>query len=76
MGAYDDLLAAALLLPPAARATLADQLLESLEDPQQEQIDAVWELEATRRAAQIEEGALEAIPGDGVMGGLRARLKP
>jgi putative addiction module component (TIGR02574 family) len=72
---YDDLVAAALLLPPGARAALAEQLLESLDDPQQHQIDALWAQEAEKRAAQIEEGKVEALAGKDVMDELRARLK-
>jgi putative addiction module component (TIGR02574 family) len=75
MGTYDDVAAVALSLPAEARATLAEQLLESLDDPERERIDLSWVQEAERRAAQIEEGVVEALPGQDVMDELRARLK-
>jgi putative addiction module component (TIGR02574 family) len=59
----DDVVAAALSLPPEVRAMLAEQLLESLDDPVRARIDAVWALEVEKRAAQIEDGKVEALPG-------------
>ena len=72
---YDEILSAALALPPYERAMLADRLLESLNGPNQKQIDAAWGEEAERRMREIDEGKVEAIDGELVMQRLRARLR-
>jgi len=40
LNAFEEILCAALSLPPEERATLADHLLSSLDGPDQEEIDA------------------------------------
>ncbi len=70
---FEEILRAALSLPPEARAMLADHLLESLDAPNQKQIDAVWSEEAERRVRAIDEGGVELIPGNEVMAELRAQ---
>lgn len=72
---YDEILNAALSLPPGARAMLADHLLESLDAEGQKRIDAMWAEEAERRVREIEEGKVETIDGDLVMRELRSRFK-
>ena len=72
---YDEILSAALSLPPYERAMLVERLLESLKGPNQEKIDAAWGEEAERRMREIDEGRVEAIDGELVMQRLRARLK-
>src|SRR5580692_8176691 len=58
---YDDIVAAALSLPPGARATLVEQLLDSLDDSQRKQTDALLASDAPRTAAQIEEDTVAAM---------------
>ena len=70
---FDEILRAALSLPPEARAVLADHLLSSLVGPDQERIDLLWAEEAERRLREIEEGKVEPIDGELVMQRLRAR---
>jgi len=72
---YDEVVAAALSLPPEVRAMLAEQLLESLDDPERARLDAVWATEAEKRVAQVDESKVEALPGEEVMEALRSRLK-
>lgn len=72
---YDEILRAALSLPPSERATLADRLLESLDGPDQKRIDALWAEEAERRMREIDEGKVETIDGELVMQRLRSRRK-
>ena len=72
---YDNLLNAALSLPPEARALLADQLLASLDGENQKEIDAAWGEEAERRIQEIREGKVETIDGELVMKELRSRFK-
>ena len=64
---FDEVVSEVLLLPPNSRAVLAERLLDSLSDSTQRQRDALWAAEAEQRAAQVESGEVEAIPGDQVM---------
>jgi putative addiction module component (TIGR02574 family) len=70
---FDQILKAALALPPDARAMLADHLLVSLDAPNQKQIDAAWAEEIERRIREIDEGKVETIDGESVMQKLRTR---
>jgi putative addiction module component (TIGR02574 family) len=54
----------ALLLPPRSRAKLAEQLLESLDDPKQKEIDRLWADEVENRIDAYERGELKVIPGE------------
>jgi putative addiction module component (TIGR02574 family) len=70
---FEEILSAALELPPEKRATLADLLLVSLDGPNQKEIDAAWAEEAERRMREIEEGKVETIDGELAMQKLRSR---
>ncbi len=54
---------------------LADRLLESLDGPNQKQIDAAWGEEAERRMREIDEGMVETIDGALVMRRIRSRRR-
>ena len=56
MSTYEEIMSAALALPPDARAMLAEHLIESLESEDQQRIDALWAEEAARRDQEIENG--------------------
>jgi putative addiction module component (TIGR02574 family) len=58
-------------LPVAARATLADQLAESLDFAEPDDIQRLWAKEAIRRRDEIRSGAVKAIPGDEVIAEVR-----
>jgi len=75
MSTYEEIMSAALALPPNARAMLAEHLMESLDAEDQEQIDALWAEEAERRDKELEDGTVKAIPGEEVMNRLRSRYK-
>jgi putative addiction module component (TIGR02574 family) len=75
LGSFEEILSAALLLPPGARAMLADHLFQSLDAPNQIEIDKVWAEEIGRRIREIDEGKVELISGDEVMAELRSRFK-
>lgn len=62
----------ALSLPPRSRAKLAEKLLESLDNPRQQEIDRLWAEEVEDRIAAYEKGMLKAVPGKVVF----RRLKP
>ena len=75
MNTYEEIKNAALALPPDARATLAEDLLDSLTADEQKRIDAMWAEEAERRDKEIEGGIVTAIPGEEVLNRLRSRYK-
>ena len=61
-----------LKLAPADRSHLLERLVASLDsDPE---VEEAWEREADRREAEIESGAVEAVPGHEAIARLRARL--
>ncbi|HJT65387.1 MAG TPA: addiction module protein [Pyrinomonadaceae bacterium] len=72
---FDEIWRAALELPPNARAMLAGHLLESLDHPEQTEIDAAWSEEIERRIRDVDEGRVRLIPGEEVLAELRSRFK-
>ena len=75
LSSFDEVLRAALELPPKSRAMLAAHLLESLDGPEQLEVDAAWSQEVERRIRDIDEGRVELIPGEEVLAELRSRFK-
>jgi len=64
--------AEALKLAPADRSHLLERLIASLDvDPE---VEEAWELEADRREASLESGAMVEVPGNEAMNRLRSRL--
>lgn len=64
--------AEALKLPPSDRSHLVERLLVSLDADAE--LEEEWAREADRRVAELDSGAVEAVPGDQAMSRLRARL--
>ncbi len=58
---------AALNLPEAQRAFLADRLLSSLEGDGLDELDAVWLAEVERRYAEYKDGKRQPIPASEVL---------
>jgi len=73
LDSFEEILRAALALPPGMRAMLADHLLVSLDAPNQKQIDATWAEEIEKRIREIDEGKVEMIDDEVVMKELRSR---
>jgi putative addiction module component (TIGR02574 family) len=72
---FDELKQAATELLEDERAALALALLESLEAPADDgDVEQAWRLEIERRAAEIERGEVQPVPGDIVLARLRRRL--
>ncbi|HEY0555742.1 MAG TPA: addiction module protein [Thermoanaerobaculia bacterium] len=71
----DEIFRAALSLSEDARAELAGQLLESLDesDEDEEEIERLWALEAEDRIAAYERGEIEAIPVEEFLASLKSR---
>ena len=72
---YEEIMSAAMDLSPNERVLLAEHLIESLDVEDQERINRLWAEEAERRNREIEDGTVQAIPGEEVMNRLRSRYK-
>ncbi len=64
----------ALALPDDVRASLAGALLNSLDPDTEEAVDPAWLNEVQRRAAELNSGAVSAVPWAEVDAKLRAIL--
>jgi len=53
-------------LPPIERASIADQLLSSLDRPD-ETVDALWRKEVESRLSAYREGKIKAVPLEEVL---------
>jgi putative addiction module component (TIGR02574 family) len=74
MTTSNEIIDAAMSLPPEVRAQIAAQLLDSL-DPERAEVDAAWAVEIESRIQEIEEGRVELIPHEQVMEQARRRLQ-
>ncbi|HET7437367.1 MAG TPA: addiction module protein [Thermoanaerobaculia bacterium] len=70
-----DIAAEALELPVTARAELASQLLDSLDEVSEEENEQLWAQEAERRYAEYKVGNIDSVPAEEVFARLRARRK-
>ena len=68
----NDLLKKAMSLPPEDRAALANSLLESLDETEEDAEDA-WDDEIKRRVDDIRSGRVKTIPGEQVLERLNSR---
>jgi putative addiction module component (TIGR02574 family) len=66
---------AALKLAPEARAEVAHELLESLEDRSAPQLSPAWETEIDRRIQALREGRSQTIPSEQVHAALDQRRR-
>lgn len=69
----DELKAAALRLAPQARADLARDLLNSLDQLSEMEIERLWLEEAARRDRELDAGTVQALPADEVLARAKAR---
>ena len=65
----------ALHLSKEDRATLIQKLVLSFDVPDSEELREDWLMEAQRRAADLDAGTLQAVPGDEVLRKARALIK-
>ena len=72
-----ELLEKALALSIKDRSVLISRLMQSLddEDAPEEGVEAAWDEEIRRRIDDIRSGRVKTIPGEQVLGRLKARLK-
>jgi len=71
----DQLKMEALRLDPKARAHLAREILASLENLDEREIEQLWLDEAVRRDEDLDRGVERAYPADEVIARLRAGRK-
>jgi hypothetical protein len=64
-----------LALPSAARALLADQLVDSLEFDTDPAVQAAWVAKAKRRHDDVRDGSVQPIPGADALAQVRRLLK-
>lgn len=69
----DELKREAMRLAPTERADLARQLLVSLDELSESEVERLWLEEAERRRHDIESGTAKLIPADEVFARLRAK---
>jgi hypothetical protein len=65
-----------LALPSAARAILADRLVESLEFDTDPAVQAAWVAEAKRRRDEIRNGSVQPIAGEDALAQVRRLIEP
>ena len=70
----DEIMREALSLEPTARASIAHELLNSLESLSDAEIEQLWVEEALRRSAELDAGTATAIPAEEAVARVRARL--
>ena len=62
-------------LPMQQRAELAHKLLLSLEDQSEDEISEAWHIEALRRSAEIDSGAVKTISAEDASAAVRLLFK-
>ena len=70
----DELMREAFRLDPATRASMAHELLNSLESLSDAEIERLWVDEALRRSAEIDAGTAKTVSADDAIARARARL--
>ena len=71
----DELLREALRLNATDRASMAHELLNSLESLSEAEVEQLWIEEALRRSAEIDSGTADTIPAEQAIAEAKARLK-
>lgn len=71
----DELKREALQLDPSTRASLARDILHSLDDLSETEVERLWLEEAVRRDEEMASGRVQPIPMDEVFAELRASRK-
>lgn len=71
----EELRNAALTLPSEERAKLAQDLLRSLDEPFDSDIDAAWIAELERRARELADGSVEAVDWETARERISRRLR-
>jgi len=70
----DSILGTALTLPPNERARIAAELIASLDQGEDTDVEAAWAAEIERRIAEVESGEAEIVSWEEALGRIRDRL--
>jgi putative addiction module component (TIGR02574 family) len=70
-----EILQKAMSLPAQARLALADELLDSVEGPEDPEWAKAWAAEIGRRVQEVESGQVQTIPWEVALETIRARLR-
>lgn len=62
-------------LVPEDRARLAEELLASLENELEPEVDAAWDEELRKRILEVESGTVKLLPADEVFARVRSALR-
>lgn len=71
----DELSLKARALPAEERARLAEDLLASLHESPDPEIEAAWDEEIRRRIQEVESGAVELVPAEEAFAEVRRLLR-
>lgn len=75
MTEFEDIRMKAMSLPPRERAELAELLIQSLDEPQDEAVKSAWLDEIHRRDQEIRSGANVTVPADQVVAEARRAVR-
>ena len=67
----DNVVRDAMAMPPARRARLAEMLISSLDPQSDEDVEAAWQAECTRRLGEARSGQVQPIPWETIRDRLR-----
>ncbi len=67
-----EIITEALSLSSTERARIAEELISSLEDDIDEDVEKAWQAEINRRIDEVESGSVKCIPWEEVLQKLRA----
>lgn len=62
-------------LPPEGRAKLAHELIVSLDESSDTDVEVAWDREIERRVAEIRRGAAQGRPAEQVLSEIRAKYR-
>jgi len=72
----EQVLSAALTLPPADREEIAERLLRSLDCTDYVALSPAWQAEIDRRLKEIDDGTAELVDGEEFLEWLRSKSAP
>ena len=71
----EELSARAMTLSVEDRARLAEELLQSLVQESESEVETAWDREIERRVAEVEAGTVKLIPAQEVHAEVRGRIR-
>ena len=75
MGEFEELTIRVMALPSTSRAKLAELLMQSLDEPDGQQVKSAWLAEIHQRDQEIRAGASVTRPADEVLREARRQLR-